>query len=89
MMREPSPTHHRLASAYLALGDDPGPTASQRSLPRSIGALVAAVTLALAAPLAWAATAPGRLPADQPVATAAAGKAFADALVADDDDRGE
>ena len=48
----------------------------------------AAVTLALAAPLAWAAAAPGRLPADQPAATQA-GKAFADALVADDDDRGE
>jgi hypothetical protein len=86
-MRELSPTHRRLASAYLALGDDPGGSVPQRTLPRSVGALVAAVTLALAAPLAWAAAAPGKLPVDQPAATAV-GKAVGAAL-ADDDDPGE
>jgi hypothetical protein len=86
-MRQLSPTHRRLASAHLALADDPEPPASQRSLPRAIGALAAAVTLALATPLAWAATAPGRLPANRPVATAA-GKAIGGELAADDDDDG-
>jgi hypothetical protein len=85
-MRELSQTHRRLAAAYLALGDDPEPPAAQRSLPRSAGAVLATLTLALAAPLAWAATAPGKLPVDQPAATAA-GKASA-ALAADDDDDG-
>jgi hypothetical protein len=85
-MRELSPTHRRLAGAYLALADDPEPPPVQRSLPRSIGALAAAVMLALAAPLAWAATAPGKLPVDQPAATPAA-KAFV-AHAGDDDDDG-
>jgi hypothetical protein len=85
MMRQPSSTHRRLASAHLALTDDPEPFATQRSVPRSVGALIAAVTLALATPLAWAATAPGRLPADRPAATAA-GKVIAPPLAADDDD---
>jgi hypothetical protein len=85
-MRELSETQRHLAGAYLALGDDPEPPPAQRSLPRSVGALAATLTLALAAPLAWAATAPGKLPADQPTATAA-GKASA-ALAADDDDDG-
>jgi hypothetical protein len=84
-MRQSSSTHRRLASAHLALADAPEPSASQRSLPRSVGALAAAVTLALATPLAWAATAPGRLPADRPAATAT-GKAAPDALAADDGD---
>lgn len=87
-MRQLSLTHRRLASAYLALADDPEPPPAQRSVPRSVGALAATVTLALAAPLAWAATAPGKLPADQPAATPA-GKASAGALAADDDDDGD
>ena len=53
-------------------------------MPRAVGALAAAITLALAAPLAWAAAGPNRLPADQPAATQT-GKA-APALPADDDD---
>ena len=81
-----TPSHRRLAGAYLALGDDPEPPLDQRSVPRVVGALAAAVTLALAAPLAWAATAPGRLPADQPAATQT-GKALP-APPADDDDDG-
>src|SRR3954469_19914433 len=86
-MEQPSSTHRRLALAHLALADDPEPLRSQRSLPRSVGAVVAAVTLALATPLAWAATAPGRLPADRPAATAA-GKVVGGDLVADDDHDG-
>jgi hypothetical protein len=76
-------TDRRLAGAFLALADAAEPTVSQRSLPRVVAALAATVTLALAAPLAWVATAPGRLPADQPAATTA--KAVA-ALLGDDDD---
>jgi hypothetical protein len=83
-MGDVTPTHRRLADAYLALGDDPEPPLGQRSAPRVIGALAATVLLAFATPLAWAAAGPGRLPADQPAATPA-GKA-ALALHADDDD---
>jgi hypothetical protein len=79
-----TPIHCPLAGAYLALGDDPQPPASQRSVPRVLTAVVAAVTLALAVPLAWAATTSGRLPADQPSATPAA-KAAAAVLLDDDD----
>jgi hypothetical protein len=89
MMRQLSPIHLRLASAHLALADDPEPFASQRSLPRAVGALAAAVTLALATPLAWAAAAPGKLPADRPVATTAAKAAAGPELAADDDDSGQ
>jgi hypothetical protein len=78
-----TPTHRPLAGAYLALGDDPQPPASQRSVPRVLTAMVAAVTLALGVPLAWAATASGRLPADQPSATPAV-KAAAAVLLDDD-----
>jgi hypothetical protein len=63
-----TPTHRPLAAAYLALGDDPEPPVDQRSLPRVFAAVAATVTLALAAPLAWAATAPGK-PFEQPAAT--------------------
>jgi hypothetical protein len=79
-----TPTHRPLAGAYLALGDDPEPPLTQRSLPRVLTAVVAAVTLALAVPLAWAATSSGRLPADQPAATPAA-KAAAPMMFDDDD----
>jgi hypothetical protein len=77
------PTHRRLAGAYLALADDPEPLPAQRSLPRALGALAAAIALAFAAPLAWAAAGPNRPPADQPAATAV-GKASLPH--ADDDD---
>jgi hypothetical protein len=83
-MGDVTSTHSRLADAYLALGDDLQPPSSQRSVPRAVGALAAAIALALAAPLGWAAAGPDRLPADQPAATPA-GKA-ALALDADDDD---
>jgi hypothetical protein len=83
-MGDVTPTHSRLAGAYLALGDDPQPPPGQRSVPRAVGALAAAIALALAAPVAWAAAGPDRPPADQPAATAT-GKA-APAPAADDDD---
>jgi hypothetical protein len=86
-MGQISSTHRRLASAHLALADDPEPHGSQRSLPRAVGALAAAVTLALATPLAWAAVAPGKLPADRPTATPA-GKLAGGDLAADEDDDG-
>jgi hypothetical protein len=71
-MEAVTPIDRRLAGAFLALGDDSGPPANQRSVPRVVTALAATVTLALAAPLAWAATAPGKLPADQPAAMTSA-----------------
>jgi hypothetical protein len=83
-MEAVTPTDRRLAGAFLALADDPRPPANQRTMPRVVTALVATVTLALAAPVAWAATAPGKLPADPPAATTTA-KA-APAAPADDDD---
>jgi hypothetical protein len=75
-------THPRLAHAYLALADDPAPAAVQRSLPRAVVALFAALVLAVAAPLAWASTARGE-PRDTPAATTAKGGH------ADDDDDGD
>ncbi len=83
-MGDVTPTHRRQAGAYLALGDDPEPQVAQRSVPRAVGALAAAITIALAAPLAWAAAAPSRPPADQPAATQTGKAALAPA--ADDDD---
>jgi hypothetical protein len=64
-MRQPTDEHPHLAGAFLALVDDPAAAPSQRSLPRGMCALVAALVLALAAPLAWASPAPR----DQPAAT--------------------
>jgi ABC-type antimicrobial peptide transport system permease subunit len=48
-MGDVTPTHRRLAGAYLALGDDPEALVGQRSVPRAVGALAAAIALALAA----------------------------------------
>src|SRR3954468_17779309 len=79
-----NPTHRPLAGAYLALGDDPEPPLTQRSVPRVLTAVVAAVTLALAVPIGWGGATSGRVPADQPTATPAA-KAAAPALLDDDD----
>jgi hypothetical protein len=57
-----------LARAYLALVDDPARATTQRSLPRAALALIAALVLALAAPLAWVSAARGE-PRDTPAAT--------------------
>jgi hypothetical protein len=75
----------RLARAHLALGDDPGSAPVQRSVPRVLSALAAAVVLSLATPLAWASAAPGSEP-KQPAATPAAGKGQQPPPDADDDD---
>jgi hypothetical protein len=84
-MEAVTPTDRRLAGAFLALADDPAPPLSQRSVPRVVTALAATVTLALAAPVAWVATAPGKLPADPPAATATAKAALAGPHADDDD----
>jgi hypothetical protein len=55
-----------LAQAFLALADDDSLPA-QRTLPRAVTAAVAAVALALGAPLGFLVVEPG----DQPVATLA------------------
>ena len=84
-MEAPTSAHRRLARAYLALSDDPATSAPQRSAPRALGAIAAAIVLALAAPAAWASASSGRPPADQPAATAA-GKGAVPGPEADDDD---
>jgi hypothetical protein len=72
--------HSNLAHAYLALADDPEPSPNQRSVPRALCALAAALVLAVAAPLAWASAGE---PRDQPVATAGS---KAGGVEGDDDD---
>jgi hypothetical protein len=77
---------HRLARAFLALGDDDGAApVPQRSLTRLVAAVVAVVALSLAAPLTWnAPPAPRAKLADQPAATLGSSKALL--APADDED---
>jgi hypothetical protein len=77
-----APDSHRLARAFLALGDDADPGHAQQSLTRMVVALAAAVALALSAPLTWSAPAPKL--GEQPAATLANSKALLAA--ADDED---
>ena len=76
---------HRLARAFLALGDGPLPQVAQRSLARSLAAFAAAAALAVASPLTWFAPAPmrGAKPSEQPAATLGSSKAV---QAADDDE---
>ena len=67
-MESPPPAHRPLAHAYLALADDPEPALGQRTVPRVLVALAAAIALAFAAPLAWASAVRGE-PRDLPAAT--------------------
>jgi hypothetical protein len=67
-MAAPPSIHPPLARAHLALADDPDPAAPQSSLPRSVVAMVAAIVLAFATPLAWASAVRGEKP-DAPAAT--------------------
>ena len=80
---------HRLARAFLALGDDDGDVLEvpQHSLARAVAAFAAAVALALAAPLMWNAPAPeaGTKLGEQPAATLASSKALLTAADEDDD----
>ena len=79
-------TYPPLARAYLTLADDSAPSVGQRSLPRAVLALIAALVLAVATPQAWVSTARGE-PRDTPAATAVkAGHAEDDG---DDDDGGD
>jgi hypothetical protein len=71
---------HRLAHAFLALGDDGADSPVRRSLQKAVVAAIAVFVLATAAPLGWLAPAK---PRDQPAATAAGSKAW---LHADDED---
>ena len=82
----PTAAHTPLAHAYLALGDDSAPATPQGSLPRALVALIAALVLALAAPLAWVSVAHGQ-PRDTPAATAVKGGHAEDD--GDDDDGGD
>jgi hypothetical protein len=76
------PDSHRLAQAFLALGDDDSVSpAARRSLRRAVVAAVAALALATAAPSSWLASSK---PRDQPAATAAGSKAW----LHDEDDAG-
>jgi hypothetical protein len=81
-MDSAAPDHPSLARAYLALCDDPEPAPDQRSLPRVAVALLAAIVLAFAAPLAWA----GGEPRDAPAATAVKAAGLADDDGDDEDD---
>jgi hypothetical protein len=74
--------HPSLARAYLALCDDPEPAPDQRSLPRVALALLAAVVLACAAPLAWVSGEPH----DAPAATSVKAAGLADDDGGEDDD---
>jgi hypothetical protein len=67
-MELPPSAHRPLAHAYLALADDPDPTAGQHTVPRMFVAVAAAIVLAFAAPLAWASAVRGE-PRDAPTAT--------------------
>ncbi len=81
-----APDPHRLARAFLALGDDGFPDPVRRSVVKVLAVLAATLALAVAAPLSWMApTAPTpRKAADQPAATLGNSKAAMTA--ADDED---
>jgi hypothetical protein len=80
---------HRLARAFLALGDDDGaPLAPSPSFSRVVAAFVAVVALALAAPLTWTAPPTPRAKlGEQPAATLGSSKALP--TPADDEDDAE
>jgi len=80
-----APDPHRLARAFLALGDDLAPERLRRSLVRAVAAFAAALVLAVAAPLTWAGPAAGKV-GDPPAATLGSSKAV---LADDEDDDGE
>lgn len=73
---------HRLARAFLALGDDLAPERLQRSLVRAFAALAAAFLLAVGAPLTWTAPSAISKAGDPLAATLGNSKA----VLADDED---
>jgi len=80
-----APDPHRLARAFLALGDDLAPQRLQRSLARAVAAFAAALVLAAAAPLTWMGPAPAKV-GDPPAATLGNSKAVLAAADDEDDD---
>jgi hypothetical protein len=86
---QPSPAFvpsdpHRLARAFLALGDDAAPSPAQQSVTRMVVALVAVVALALSAPMTW--SAPRAKVGELPAATLGNSKALLAAADDEDDD---
>jgi hypothetical protein len=74
---------HRLAHAFLALGDDgTEDNRARRTLQKTVVAAIAVLALATAAPMSWLAPAKQH---DQPAATVAGSKAW---HLADEDEAG-
>ena len=85
-----APDPHRLAWAFLALGDDAAPEPARRSATGMLAVVAAILALAVAAPMNWIAPV-ARTPqkaADQPTATLANSKAVMHAAD-DEDDAGD
>jgi hypothetical protein len=84
-----APDPHRLARAFLALGDEDAPERLRRSPARTVAAFAAALVLAVAAPLTWtgpfSASAPGKV-GEPPAATLGNSKAVLGAADDDEDD---
>lgn len=81
-----APDPHRLARAFLALGDELAPQRSQRSPARVLAAFAAALLLSLAPPLTWTGPAAGK--AGDPPAALGTSKAVLVAADDEDDDGG-
>jgi hypothetical protein len=77
-----TPDSHRLAHAFLALGDDLTAAPVRRSAQKAVVAGIAAFALATAAPVTWLAPAKSH---DHPAATVAGSKAW---HPADEDEAG-
>ena len=82
-----APDPHRLARAFLALGDDLAPQRLRRSPVRTVAALAAALVLAVAAPLTSMAPVAAGKAGDPPAATLGS-KAVLAAADDEDDDGG-
>ena len=81
-----APDPHRLARAFLALGDDLAPQRLRRSPVRTVAALAAALVLAVAAPLTSMAPVAAGKAGDPPAATLGNSKAVLAAADDEDDD---
>ena len=85
-----APDPHRLARAFLALGDDGAPEPARRSATGTLAVVAALLALTVAAPMSWIAPV-ARTPqkaTDQPAATLASSKAVLHAAD-DEDDAGD
>ncbi len=89
MSHTAAPDHHRLAKAFLALGDELAPEPVVRSVRLALAAFAAALVLAVMVPAAWMAPASQSLTSkvgDQPAATLGSSKAILAAADDEDDD---